>query len=100
MLNAINNIYSINKLVEQSSDDQIIRATNAKLKTDDSIKTYFYVRKNKIDQVLQKLTDWTDGAKTKQALAKNQIISNLKIRGFKYEVQHGLKIHETLDAGF
>ena len=79
MINAINNIYSINKLVEQSSDDQIIRATNTQLKTDDSIKTYFYVRKNKIDQIFQKLTDWTDGAKTKQALAKNQIISNLKI---------------------
>jgi hypothetical protein len=79
MLNAINNIYSISKLVEQSSDDQIIRAANTKLKTDDSIKTYFYVRNNKIDQVLQKLTDWTNGAKTKQALAKNQIILNLKI---------------------
>ena len=79
MLNAISNIYSINKLVEQSSDDQIIRATNIQLKTDDSTKTYFYVRKNKIDQIFQKLTDWTDGAKAKQALAKNQIISNLKI---------------------
>ncbi len=79
MLNAISNIYSINKLVEQSSDDQIIRATNIQLKTDDSTKTYFYVRKNKIDQIFQKLTDWTDGAKAKQKLAKNQIISNLKI---------------------
>jgi hypothetical protein len=79
MLNAINNIYSINKLVEQSKDNQIIRATNTKLKTDDSIKTYFYVRNNKIDQIFQKLTDWTDGAKARQTLAKNQIITNLKI---------------------
>ena len=27
-------------------------------------------------------------------------IRSLKDRGFKYEVQHGLKIHETPDAGF
>ena len=27
-------------------------------------------------------------------------LAHLFIRGFKYEVQHGLKIHETPDAGF
>jgi len=32
--------------------------------------------------------------------ALQKIIGNIKPRGFKYEVQHGLKIHETPDMGF
>ena len=31
---------------------------------------------------------------------KYEVQHGLKIRGFKYEVQHGLKIHETPDVGF
>jgi hypothetical protein len=79
MLNAINNINSISKLIEKSDADQIIRATNTKLKTDNDIKTYFYIRNSKIDQLWQKLTDWTDGAKAKQFLAKEEIIKNLNV---------------------
>ena len=78
VIDALSNINAITKVVEKSGDDQIVRATNTQLKTDKDVKTYFYVRTSKIDQLWQKLTDWTDGAKAKQALAKRLIISNLK----------------------
>ena len=77
MLNAINNINSINRLFSEAKDNQVIRAEDIGGNT--SVNVRFYSRKNISDQIWQKLTDWTKGAKNKQALAKKTIINNLNV---------------------
>ena len=77
MLNAINNINPINRLFSEAKDNQVIRAEDIGGNT--SVNVRFYSRKNISDQIWQKLTDWTKGAKNKQALAKKTIINNLNI---------------------
>ena len=77
--NAITNIDLINNFVAASKNDQIIRATDITSGKSPRRNIQLYCRNGKFEQLWQKLTDWTMGAKTKQTLAKNAIIYNLNI---------------------
>lgn len=79
LANAITNIDLINKFVAASKNDQIIRATDITSGKSPVRDIQLYCRNGKFEQLWQKLTDWTVGAKTKQTLAKNAIINNLNI---------------------
>lgn len=79
LANAITNIDLINKFVAASKNDQIIRATDKTLGKSPVRDIQFYCRNGKFEQLWQKLTDWTVGAKNKQTIAKNAIINNLNI---------------------
>ena len=76
----------------------------------DQIKIYFYANNIPIDKDLEsyiskfseclvdRITNPDSSISTEKGFLTQ--FKKFKKRGFKYEVQHGLKIHETPDAGF